>query len=51
LKRFSETFPHMYENPDFSPETIKNSIKEGEMNTIQTLKGRLLVEIVYYFIT
>ena len=35
-----ELFPHMYENADFSPETIKNSIKEGEMKTIQTLKGR-----------
>jgi NTE family protein len=35
-----EPFPHMYENADFSPETIKNSIKEGEMKTIQTLKGR-----------
>lgn len=35
-----EPFPHMYENADFSPETIKNSIKEGEMKTIQALKGR-----------
>jgi NTE family protein len=34
-----EPFPHMYENADFSPETIKNSIKEGEMKTIQALKG------------
>ncbi|HKG89680.1 MAG TPA: patatin-like phospholipase family protein, partial [Nitrososphaeraceae archaeon] len=24
-----EPFPHMYENADFSPETIKNSIKDG----------------------
>jgi len=30
----------MYENADFSAETIKNSIKEGEMKTIQALKGR-----------
>jgi hypothetical protein len=30
----------MYENADFSPETIKNSIKEGKMKTIQALKGR-----------
>jgi hypothetical protein len=30
----------MYENADFSPETIKNSIKEGEMKTIQALKGQ-----------
>jgi hypothetical protein len=28
----------MYENADFSPGTIKNSIKEGEMKTIQALK-------------
>ena len=35
-----EPFPHMHENADFSPETIKNSIKEGEMKTIQALKGR-----------
>ena len=35
-----EPFPHMYENADFSPQTIKNSIKEGEMKTIQALKGR-----------
>jgi NTE family protein len=35
-----EPFPHMYENADFSPETIKNSIKDGEMKTIQALKGR-----------
>jgi NTE family protein len=34
-----EPFPHMYENADFSPETIKNSIKEGEKKTIQALKG------------
>ena len=35
-----EPFPHMHENADFSAETIKNSIKEGEMKTIQALKGR-----------
>jgi NTE family protein len=35
-----EPFPHMYENADFSPQTIKNSIKEGEMKTIQALKVR-----------
>jgi NTE family protein len=33
-----EPFPHMYENGDFSPETIKSSIREGEMKTIQALK-------------
>ena len=26
-----EPYPHMYENADFSPETIKGSIKEGEV--------------------
>ena len=36
-----EPFPHMYENADFSPETIKDSIREGEMKTMQLLKGRL----------
>jgi NTE family protein len=35
-----EPFPHMYENADFSPQTIKNSIKEGEAKTIQALKVR-----------
>jgi NTE family protein len=35
-----EPFPHMYENADFSPQTIKNSIKEGEMKTIQALNRR-----------
>ena len=28
-----EPFPNMYENADFSPEMIKNSIKEGDMRT------------------
>jgi NTE family protein len=32
-----EPFPHIYENADFSPETIKNSIEEGEMKTDQAL--------------
>jgi NTE family protein len=36
-----EPFPHMYENADFSPETIKSSIKEGEIKTNEILKGRL----------
>jgi NTE family protein len=36
-----EPFPHMYENADFSPKTIKDSIKEGEMKTNEILKGRL----------
>ena len=32
-----ESFPHIYENADFSLETIKNSIKEGEMKTKRLL--------------
>jgi NTE family protein len=32
-----ERFPHIYENADFSPETIKNSIEEGETTTIQAI--------------
>ena len=32
-----ELFPHMYENADFSPQTIKDSIKEGEMKTLEIL--------------
>jgi NTE family protein len=35
-----EPFPHMYENADFSPETIKGSIKEGETKANQVLKER-----------
>jgi len=33
-----EPFPHMYENADFSPETIKNSIREGEDKTNKIIK-------------
>jgi NTE family protein len=36
-----EPFPHMYENADFSPETIKDSIREGETKAKELLKGRL----------
>ena len=32
-----EPYPHIYENADFSPETIKNSIEEGQMKTIQAI--------------
>jgi NTE family protein len=35
----SEPFPSLYENADFSAETIKASIKEGELKTNQILKG------------
>ena len=34
-----EPFPHMYENADFSPETIRNEIKEGEMKALQAIKN------------
>ena len=33
-----EPFPYIYENADFSPETIKNSIEEGEMKTNQAIE-------------
>ena len=33
-----EPYPHMYENADFSPETIESSIKEGEAKTNELLK-------------
>jgi NTE family protein len=33
-----EPHPHMYENADFSPETIESSIKEGEAKTNELLK-------------
>ena len=32
-----ERFPHIYENADFSPETIKNSIEEGEIKINQAM--------------
>jgi NTE family protein len=34
----SEPFPSLYENADFSVDTIKASIKDGELKTNQTLK-------------
>ena len=36
-----ESFPHMYENADFSPQTIKESIKMGEMKMLEVLNRRL----------
>ncbi len=33
-----EPTPHLYENADFSVDTIKNSIKEGEVKTIQVIR-------------
>ena len=35
----SEPFPSLYENADFSLDTIKASIKDGELKTNQILKG------------
>src|SRR5919112_2716963 len=35
----SEPFPSLYENADFSVDTIKASIKEGELKTNQILKN------------
>jgi NTE family protein len=32
-----EPLPHIYENAEFSPETIKNSIEEGETKTNQAI--------------
>ncbi len=34
----SEPFPYLYENADFSVDSIKASIKDGELKTYQTLK-------------
>ena len=33
-----EPFPHMYENADFSPQTIKNTIRHGEEKTNEIIK-------------
>lgn len=35
-----EPFPHIYENADFSPQTIKASIREGEKKTAEILNRR-----------
>jgi NTE family protein len=35
-----EHFPHMYENADFSPETIKRSIRDGEGKANRAIKQR-----------
>ena len=34
-----ERYPHFYENADFSPQTIKNSIDEGEIKTTQAIRA------------
>ena len=34
----SEPFPYLYENADFSVDSIKASIKDGELKTYQILK-------------
>jgi NTE family protein len=36
-----ESFPDLYENADFSIDTIKASIRDGELKTKQILKGLL----------
>jgi NTE family protein len=35
-----EPFPHIYENADFSPRTIKESIKEGENKANQSIQNK-----------
>ncbi|VFJ14502.1 patatin-like phospholipase family protein [Candidatus Nitrosocosmicus franklandus] len=39
IKR-EEPYPHMTENADFSPQTIKNSIREGEEKTNEIIKNK-----------
>ncbi|MFZ0893496.1 MAG: hypothetical protein WAZ77_03240, partial [Candidatus Nitrosopolaris sp.] len=41
-----ESFPHFYENTDFSVETIRNSIKNGESKTNQILEKTSLISKV-----
>ena len=36
-----EPYPHIYENADFSPQTIKASIKEGEMKSTEILNRKM----------
>jgi NTE family protein len=38
----SEPFPSLYENADFSVDTVKNSIRDGELKTNQKLKDMRL---------
>jgi NTE family protein len=38
----SEPFPSLYENADFSVDTVKNSIRDGEVKTNQKLKDMRL---------
>jgi NTE family protein len=40
-----ESFPHMYENADFSPETIRNEIKEGETKALQAIKDAIKINL------
>jgi hypothetical protein len=39
LWHLNEPFPSLYENADFSIDTIKASIKDGEIKTNQILKN------------
>ena len=34
-----EPHPHLYENADFSPETIKNAIREGEKKANEAINN------------
>ena len=36
-----EPYPHFYENTDFSVETIRNSIRDGESKTNQILEKKV----------
>jgi NTE family protein len=36
-----EPYPHIYENADFSPQTIKASIREGEMKSTEILNRKM----------
>ena len=38
-----ERFPSLYENADFATDTIKSSIKEGELKTIHILKDKSFI--------
>jgi NTE family protein len=40
-----EPFPHTYENADFSPETIKNEIKEDEMKARHAIKDVININL------
>ena len=43
----SEPFPSLYENADFSVDTIMASIKDGELKPNQILKDIKLVSVLF----